>query len=1211
MRPIRLQMSGLQSYRESQEIDFTQLCDAGVFGIFGPTGSGKSSILDALTLALYGKVERASGGTQGIMNHAENTLAVSFTFELSHPTGAVRYRVDRQFKRGSDVSVTNTVSRFVRLSGEEPVVLADKSTDVTNRVHQVLGLSMQDFTRAVVLPQGKFAEFLSLTGKDRRQMLQRLFHLEAYGDHLSARVSGRLKEADGLLKQIAAEQQGLGDASEEALAQAGERLKEAAEYAVVQRKLFQQASARYEEMKQIVSVQKDERQTELELRKTEEEEPGIRQREDNLKRAEEAEKLRPYVEHAEASAKAEVEHRGRIAQARDRSSQAEVKLDTALQASEQARQELAGSEEPLLIRLERLNQALEQERQLADLHKQCEGLKTSEEHLLSQLSAVKEAFRKEQETKEKALGKQAELKEALKSVEVGYEQRSLLQEAWDAKRELDMQMRQLQELRQETGGRRRTMEAGERELAVRAGELTAWTEHFARWLGELGAGRTEALQLRQRLAKQEETAAALLQIRKREDRERELRNLAGKLAHELHEGQPCPVCGAVEHPAPYREEEVEAEKTSPGAEECETLLRAIREAGMEADRHIFGLDSLAKRALEHERAGTDHPQTAANKSAANSASRDETDHAAAEAALMLAEAAAAVQADLELPPDKSPVDSADRTGKADGILEAVASSAAAESLAATAGIRQGEAGISAGEALRQLAAFERPQAETARVGRLAAELEAGFQALLKRLKPLEAGMQAAEAELRSQRAALQADETKAQALEQSIRGRAEAWQKRFGARGLELEAVEARLKQLGEQERQAEELRGRIEKSIPFIDGVLAKIEQLRTEAAELDKTALQLATKLQGLSQLAAEKAQQLHDRVGGEPVPRQIATAQAELDGLRTRAEQTRLAHEQARREQQEAAQALSAAEQAAASAAGQLAEARDRLDRALKASSFADADAVRSAYVAEAQRAEWSAEARVHREREQTLRSRLAQLREQLAGRTVSEEDWTGMLLELREAQERDEAALAVRAKAERDCEELQAKHEQWRRLEERRSAQQTLHGRLAKLQSVLKANAFVEFLAEEQLMQVSRAASQRLGQLTRQRYAIEVDSGGGFVIRDDGSGGVKRPVGTLSGGETFLTSLALALALSAQIQLKGEVPLEFFFLDEGFGTLDQDLLDMVVTSLEKLHMDRLAVGVISHVPELRARLPRKLIVEPAEPSGRGSRVRLELL
>lgn len=86
------------------------------------------------------------------------------------------------------------------------------------------------------------------------------------------------------------------------------------------------------------------------------------------------------------------------------------------------------------------------------------------------------------------------------------------------------------------------------------------------------------------------------------------------------------------------------------------------------------------------------------------------------------------------------------------------------------------------------------------------------------------------------------------------------------------------------------------------------------------------------------------------------------------------------------------------------------------------------------------------------------------------------------------------------------------------------------------------------------------------LTRQRYAIEVDSEGGFVMRDDANGGVRRPVSSLSGGETFLTSLSLALALSAQIQLRGEYPLQFFFLDEGFGTLDQDLLDTVVTALE---------------------------------------------
>lgn len=99
-------------------------------------------------------------------------------------------------------------------------------------------------------------------------------------------------------------------------------------------------------------------------------------------------------------------------------------------------------------------------------------------------------------------------------------------------------------------------------------------------------------------------------------------------------------------------------------------------------------------------------------------------------------------------------------------------------------------------------------------------------------------------------------------------------------------------------------------------------------------------------------------------------------------------------------------------------------------------------------------------------------------------------------------------------------------------------------LAKLQSSLRGNAFVEYVAEEQLMNVSRAASQRLRSLTKQRYALETDSGGGFVVCDDANGGIKRPVSTLSGGETFLTSLALALALSAQIQLRGQYPLQFF-------------------------------------------------------------------
>lgn len=99
MKPILLKVSGLQSYREQQEIDFASLTETGLFGIFGPTGSGKSSLLDAITLAMYGKVERAVNGTQGIMNHSEDQLSVAFTFELTSSAGARRYRVERKFKR--------------------------------------------------------------------------------------------------------------------------------------------------------------------------------------------------------------------------------------------------------------------------------------------------------------------------------------------------------------------------------------------------------------------------------------------------------------------------------------------------------------------------------------------------------------------------------------------------------------------------------------------------------------------------------------------------------------------------------------------------------------------------------------------------------------------------------------------------------------------------------------------------------------------------------------------------------------------------------------------------------------------------------------------------------------------------------------------------------------------------------------------------------
>ena len=161
----------------------------------------------------------------------------------------------------------------------------------------------------------------------------------------------------------------------------------------------------------------------------------------------------------------------------------------------------------------------------------------------------------------------------------------------------------------------------------------------------------------------------------------------------------------------------------------------------------------------------------------------------------------------------------------------------------------------------------------------------------------------------------------------------------------------------------------------------------------------------------------------------------------------------------------------------------------------------------------------------------------------------------------------------------------------------------------LDKLFKGKKFVEFVAATRLKYVSLEASKKLKEITNGNYGLEVDEDGKFIIRDYKNGGAERDASTLSGGETFLASLALALALSAEIQLKGTAPLELFFLDEGFGTLDDNLLEVVMSSLERIHNDKLKVGIISHVESIKNRVPVKLLITPAEAGMGGSKVKIE--
>ena len=147
MRPLRLTIEGLTAFRKEQVIDFT---DLDLFVVTGPTGAGKSTILDAMVLALYGAIPRMTTGPSALVTHGETMARVQLEFSADGET----YRVSRRLpKRGAQSAMLE------RRDGDDwvPAVEEGGVRPVNARLEEIVGLDFDGFTRAVLLPQGEFA----------------------------------------------------------------------------------------------------------------------------------------------------------------------------------------------------------------------------------------------------------------------------------------------------------------------------------------------------------------------------------------------------------------------------------------------------------------------------------------------------------------------------------------------------------------------------------------------------------------------------------------------------------------------------------------------------------------------------------------------------------------------------------------------------------------------------------------------------------------------------------------------------------------------------------------------------------------------------------------------------------------------------------------------------------------------------------------------
>ena len=289
MRPLELSIDGLTCFRERQVVDFGEL---ELFCISGPTGAGKSSLLDAMLFALYGEIPRVDKhGVKELISSSRDRMSVRLDFE----TGEDRYRITRTIRRKGNATV-----RLEKHDGTDYTIpLADKIGEARTEIAGILGLDAEAFTQAVILPQGQFAKFLKSPPAERRRMLRALLRLEVY-ETMRARAEQEAKarrdDLEATRRVLEREYEGV---NEKAVTEA-EKEHRAVERTITScRKKRDAAKKKAERLRQ-------KREKTVELEKAVERREKLESAKDSvaaarrqIARSEAAARLRPILDHAE------------------------------------------------------------------------------------------------------------------------------------------------------------------------------------------------------------------------------------------------------------------------------------------------------------------------------------------------------------------------------------------------------------------------------------------------------------------------------------------------------------------------------------------------------------------------------------------------------------------------------------------------------------------------------------------------------------------------------------------------------------------------------------------------------------------------------------------------------------------------------------------------------------------------------------------------
>ncbi|WP_279512256.1 AAA family ATPase [Clostridium perfringens] len=1170
MKPIKLEVKGLNSFIDKQVVEFDKLTERGLFGIFGPTGSGKSTILDGITLALYGDIARKSSN---YINTNCDGVYVSYEFQITG-NEVKRYRVDREFKRDNKSGgIRNKSSKIIDITGGVENVLEEKAKAVTSKCEEIIGLKLDDFMRTVVLPQGKFSEFLKLEGKERRNMLERLFNLRKYGDDLSSKLSFEIRKEKDKMNVLEGQLKGYEGISEEALKVKEEEIKEINLSIKSKEELLNKIKKEFEEAEKVWNTQK-----ELYDKRIEEESLVSR-----------SEEIKSFKERVEISNKADkvIVFINNLEEILKEINKEDLKFNELNKKLE----ELTNLREENKLKFEEVSK--KKEEKLPDLRLKKEKLLESqkERDILFQIKAdgvkLKEACKKIFEDRSKCDTKlnsieenEKKLNEELKEKEERKEELFVHEEfknkinsglfILNSYEGLDKQFNEIKseeiELKQYIKNLTADKEKSEKDLKVKIESLSKTRDKLESLLKETPGDSNSILEkqiklgeYREKLNKYKEIKNSLEESLKSKNNfeeklkafenqklllEKEVRELkeyiskvkVEELAHKLREnlvdGECCPVCGSTHHEL-NKVEKINLEESN----EKTTLLESKEEKLKELILEFSKIEAT----LEYENKKIEELNISIEEVGEVNEERlkslEEEFNTLKEKVEEFNLKKENLEKDLEkLKEEKNNLENI--FNKAEVIL--------CEKI-----VREKEIASKIKELDKELK-LKNYELNSIKNELKIEDIKLENELILKKEKE----KNLLEKEIRILRTQLE----ESNKIKDELREKRDALKEDYLS---QKSLLDGKVEVYREKERMIKgSLKGLIDEALPIekID-IKGLLEDLQLEIDYIEKAYLNLSEE--------KEKLEKAFNNMNQE-----VAVTKERVNSLNLRKENE-----------------------------------EKKVNLALEEEGFKTILEVKEGILSKDEKEKLKTLIEEYHNNLIKVRANIELLIKKLNGKSLTEEEWIRVLQEKNNTEKELKEVEELKIRLVTESESIKKKLEEQRDILHIKAKQEHKLALLSDLEKLFKGKKFVEFIAANQLKYISIEASKKLKDITNGVYGLEVDENGKFIIRDYKNGGAKRDTSTLSGGETFLASLALALSLSSQIQLKGTAPLELFFLDEGFGTLDDNLLDVVMNSLERLHHERLSVGIISHVESIKNRVPVKLILTPAEAGIGGSKVKIE--